>query len=217
MWFKRWGRAGWPQPEAPLQASIPLTWFRQETMLLGSQWGGDGVVVGWEGSSRSPEQVRNPQALGRGRVEGPWRDPLQGTGGLSSPPLPLPLADWKTDLLFLLVGFNSFPGSVSLHMPSFLSSRASPNSVFKNNPQIWEQQSPADPRGGRRNACLTRDSGGSQPGESCSSRMFSLLLGFLPLATSYHCGQLTIFQRQSESRLSVVNGLAGRGGGFGRP
>lgn len=52
-------------------------------------WGG-GVVVGWEGSSRSPEQVRNPQALGRGRVEGPWRDPLQGTGGLSPPPTPPP-------------------------------------------------------------------------------------------------------------------------------
>ena len=181
-----------------------------------------GKPVGWGwrrgglgGVQPEPRAGEESPGVGGGGAWGvPGGPPCRAPG---ASPLPPPLADWKTDLLFLLVGFNSFPGSVSLHMPSFLSSRASPNSVFKNNPQIWEQQSPADPRGGRRDACLTRDSGGSQPGESCSSRMFSLLLGFLPLATSYHCGQLTIFQRQSDSRPSVVNGLAGRGGGFGRP
>lgn len=54
---KRWSRAGWPQPEAPLQASMPLTWFRQETMLLGSQWGG-GVASWWAGRGPAGAQSR---------------------------------------------------------------------------------------------------------------------------------------------------------------
>lgn len=76
-------------------------------------------------------------------------------------------------------------------MPSFLCSLASPDSVFKNNPQIWELQSPADPGADRRDAALlvTVDPSVSpEPGRSYS--YWGLLL-----AASGRPGRFTNFQR----------------------